>query len=349
MSEDREIWCEVQGSVGRIHLNRPRAINALTLPMIHEMAAALARFAADPAVALVLVTGAGERGLCAGGDIRALYERGRDGSGFGADFFRAEYRMNAQIAGYAKPYVAIMDGITMGGGVGISAHGSVRIVTERTRLAMPETGIGFFPDIGGTWLLARAPGELGTYLGLSGESIGGADAIAAGLADDLVPSSALPALVDALCALPPTALRADVRAVVARFAQPAASPLAAHQGEIDTAFGGDDVAAILAALAASGTDFARAAQDSLARKSPTSLKLTLRLLRAARHSASLRDCLEREFIAAHQVLASDEFHEGVRAAVIDKDRNPHWNPASLDAVTEAVLAPYFTPRADTLF
>jgi enoyl-CoA hydratase len=329
------------GALGRIHLNRPKAINALTLEMIHDMETAFTRFEDDPAIAAVLVTGEGERGLCAGGDIRALYEHGRDG--VGEAFFRAEYRMNAHIAAYKKPYIAFMDGITMGGGVGISAHGSLRIVTQRTRLAMPETGIGFFPDVGATWLLTRQPGELGTYIGLTGEAIGGADAILAGLADYFVPSEELPALAKAL------ADSADPEALVKTVAKPVQAPLSAHRAEIDAAFAHDTVEEIIAALSASGSEFAVNILQTLKRRSPTSLKVTLRLLRAARHKSSLRECLEQEYAAAHAVLASDEFYEGVRAAVIDKDRNPRWSPAAIEAVSAATVEKYFRPATTTLF
>jgi enoyl-CoA hydratase len=344
-----DILVEVAGSLGRVRLNRPKAINALTLEMIHGIGAALDRFADDPEVGAVLISGEGERGLCAGGDIRALYDHGRDGSGFGQRFFRDEYRMNARIAAYPKPYVAIMDGITMGGGVGVSAHGAVRIVTERTRMAMPETGIGFFPDIGGTWLLSRAPGEIGAFIGLTGDGIGGADAILAGFADYFVPSEKLAALIDALAARPAAVTLAQVRDAVAGFAVETPPPLGQHRAEIDACFGFNSVEEIVAALAASGSAFAQKTLGVLGQKSPTSMKLTLRLLRAAAGDAMLRQSLEREFAAAHQVLASDEFYEGVRAAVVDKDRNPKWRPATLAEVTPEVLAPYFNPVTETVF
>jgi enoyl-CoA hydratase len=344
-----DILTEVQGALGRIKLNRPKAINALTLEMINGIASGLEEFAANPAVGTVLMTGEGERGLCAGGDIRALYDHGRDGSGFGQKFFRDEYRMNAQISGYAKPYVAIMDGITMGGGVGVSAHGAVRIVTERTRMAMPETGIGFFPDVGGTWLLARSPGELGTFIGLTGDGIGGADTILAGFADYFVGSSKIPALIEALAILPASATPDEVRAIAVEFSEDITSPLATHRAEIDAAFAFDSVEEIVAALGASDSEFAQKTLGVLGQKSPTSMKVTLKLLRDARQSATLKACLEREFAAAHAVLASDEFYEGVRAAVIDKDRNPKWRPVSLAEVTPEILAMYFVPTNETVF
>jgi enoyl-CoA hydratase len=344
-----DILAEVRGSLGHIRLNRPRAINALTLEMVQGIAAALDAFADDQSVGRVLISGAGERGLCAGGDIRALYDHGRDGSGFGQKFFRDEYRMNAQIAEYKKPYIAFMDGITMGGGVGVSAHGAVRIVTERTRLAMPETGIGFFPDVGGTWLLGRSPGELGTFIGLTGDGIGGADAILAGFADYFVDSDKLPAIVEGFSGLPVTASLAEVRALVQRFAENTTPSLAAHLAEIDACFAFDSVEEIFSALEAGDSEFGRKIIGVLKQKSPTSMKVTLKMLRDARHSVSLRECLEREFVAAHAVLASDEFYEGVRAAVVDKDRNPQWRPAALAEVTPELLAPYFAPGSARIF
>jgi enoyl-CoA hydratase len=344
-----DILTGLQGSLGRIRLNRPKAINALTLEMVQSIAGLLENFASDPAVGAVLITGEGERGLCAGGDIRALYDRGRDGSGFGQRFFRSEYRMNAQIKDYCKPVIAIMDGITMGGGVGVSAHGSVRIVTERTKIAMPETGIGFFPDVGGTWLLSRGPGEIGTYIGLTGEAIGGADAIFAGLADFLVQSETLPALIEALATLTSSVNLTEVRTVVRSFAKNVAPVLAAHSDEIDAAFGHKTVEQIVAVLQSSGSPFAQKTLEVLNQKSPTSLKVTLRLLREAASAIALRQCIEQEFSAVHRVLVSDDFYEGVRAAVVDKDRNPTWRPATLAEVTPELLACYFETASETVF
>ncbi len=349
MTETQDVLAETAGVLGRIRLNRPKAVNALTLEMIRHVQSALARFENDPAIGAVLVTGEGERGLCAGGDIRALYDHGRDGSGFGETFFREEYRMNAHIARYGKPYVAVMDGITMGGGVGISAHGSVRIVTERTRMAMPETGIGFFPDVGGTWLLSHGPGEIGTFIGLTGDSFGGADAIYAGFSDVFVESLKIPALIAALAALPASVTLETVRATVKAFTEDAPPPLAAHRAEIDKAFAFDSVEEIVAALEASNSEFAAKTLKVLGQKSPTSMKVTLRLLRLARADARLEDSLEREFAAAHAVLASDEFYEGVRAAVVDKDRNPKWSPATLAGVNDSLIDGYLTHSPEKIF
>lgn len=347
MNETSDIITGIEGSLGRIRLNRPKAINALTLPMIQHIQGALNEYETNPSLAAVLISGEGERGLCAGGDIRALYDHGR--TGFGAEFFTHEYRMNAHIAAYKKPYVALMDGITMGGGVGLSSHGAIRVVTERTKLAMPETGIGFFPDVGGTWLLGHAPGELGTFLGLTGEAFGGADAIYVGLADHYVESANLPALIAALAELPATADVEAVRAVVEGFEIKVTPPLAAHRTDIDTAFAFNSVEEIVSALEAAGTEFAKHTLEILAKKSPTSMKVTLRLLRQGRNSASLEECLQREFDASHAVLNSAEFYEGVRAAVVDKDRNPKWNPATLQDVSQTLVDSYFVHEGAPLF
>lgn len=342
-----EVIVETTGALGRIRLNRPKALNALNYPMVGLIDRALDRFAADPAVAAVLLTGEGERGLCAGGDLRSLYDNPTDAA---APFWRDEYRLDARIAGYEKPFVAVMDGITMGGGVGLSGHAAHRIVTERSRVAMPETGIGYLPDVGGTWLLPRAMGELGTYLGLTGAQIGAADAILCGLADTRVPSAEVPDLAVALAGLAPDAGDEGVRGVLARFAQdPGEAPLAAHRAVIDRCFAFDMVDEILAALDADGSDFARETKATLLTKSPSSLVLTLCLLRLGRASPTLEACLEREFHASLAVLEEGDFREGIRAAVIDKDKTPRWDPPGLDRVDPARIASWLEPRAEPVF
>ena len=342
-----EVLVAVEGSLGRVRLNRPKALNALTHPMVGAIEAALDRFAADPAIAAVLLTGEGERGLCAGGDVRSLYE---GDLAFAEAFWRDEYRLDARIADFGKPFVAVMDGITMGGGVGLSAHARHRVVTERSRVAMPETGIGYLPDVGATWLLPRAPGEIGTYLGLTGAPMEAADAMLAGFADVLVPVAALPRLIEALASLGPEADDEDVAvAIRALAAEPGPAPLAAHRAVIDRCFAFDMVDEIVAALEAEGSDFARATLDTLAAKAPASLVLTLCLLRRGRTAPSLEDCLEREFHASLAVLAEGDFREGVRAAVIDKDRTPRWSPPRLDQVDPARIARWLEPRAAPVF
>lgn len=338
------------GALGRIRLNRPRALNSLTLEMVRDIEAALDRFEYDPAIAAVLVTGEGERGLCAGGDIRAIYDAGKAGSGLPATFWREEYSLNARIGRYSRPYIAFMDGIVMGGGVGISVYGSHRIVTERTRFAMPETGIGFFPDIGASWFLTRQMNELGTYVALAGEPLGAADVILVGLADRFVPSDRLPALAEALAGLAAGAASEEISARIQDFsAAPPAGALEPHRQAIDRLFAFDTMEEIVEALSRDGSPFAEKALAVLTAKSPLSLKVTLRLLRLGRQTARLESCLEREFAATAAVLRSQDFYEGVRAAVIDKDRNPQWHPGRLGDVTETQVAAFFQPSAHPLF
>ncbi|MFO1071267.1 MAG: enoyl-CoA hydratase/isomerase family protein [Geminicoccaceae bacterium] len=343
------VLVERVGSLGRIRLNRPQALNSLTLPMIRAIALGLERCERDPAIVAILLTGEGGRALCAGGDVRAIHDAGRSGDPMPMEFWRAEYRLNARIDACPKPYLAFMDGIVMGGGVGLSAHGHRRLTTERTRLAMPETGIGYFPDVGGTWLLAHAPGEVGTYLGLTGATIGAADAIHAGLADLHLPAACLPELVARLAELPMGADDAALDHLLAAFAtDPGPAPLAAHRAAIDAAFAGDAVEAILAALGRQDSAFAQATLDMLAQRSPTSLKLTLRLLRLGRASPDLATCLERELRADRQILQGHDFYEGVRAALIDKDRNPRWSPATLAEVHTALIDAYLAGPPERL-
>jgi enoyl-CoA hydratase len=331
-----------EGSAGIIRLNRPKAINAMTLEMSIGIDEALDQFEADSAVSVVLLEGAGERGLCAGGDIRGLYDSSREGGDLGKRFWRQEYVMNARIAKYPKPYVAFMDGLVMGGGVGLSAHSSHRVVTERTKLAMPEVGLGFFPDVGGTWLLSRSPGELGTYFGLTGQTMNGPDAIHCRFADAVVPSEKLPALREVLTKIRPGTMSREVSALIEGFATGETSgPVAAKQSSIDAWFAHDRMEAIVEALTRDGSELAQATLKALSDKSPRGMVVTLKLLRLGRKSSSLEECLVREYRAALEVFRSDDFREGVRAAVIDKDRNPRWSPPRIEDVTPAMIAPYF--------
>ena len=336
---DAPVIVTCEGSLGRLHLNRPKALNSLTLQMVRLLDQALTEFETNDRIASVLITGEGERGLCAGGDIIALYASMKAADGDAARFWAEEYRLNARIADYSKPYVAFMDGITMGGGVGVSAHGTHRIVTDRTRLAMPETGIGFFPDVGVTWILGHhAPGEIGTYLGLTGASFGAGDAIYAGFADYYVPADRLAGLITALAALPAGVTGAVVGDAIGALTDPVpASVLAENRAAIDATFCAHTVEEIIAALEAQGTEFAQDTLKALTEKSPTSLKFALVLLRAARASSSLKQCLIRDFAAAEVMLNGPDFYEGVRAAVIDKDRNPKWVPATLAEVSMPLL------------
>ena len=331
-----------EGHAGIIRLNRPKAINAVTLEMLFDIDRALDLFEADPGVAVIVLEGAGDRGLCAGGDIRALYESSKVSGDLGKVLWKEEYILNARIAEFPKPYVAFMDGIVMGGGVGLSAHSSHRVVTERTKLAMPEVGLGFFPDVGGTWLLSHAPGEIGTYFGLTGQTMNGPDAVHAGFADAVVPSQKLAALREALTRVPPGTPPGEIATLVAGFATGERSgPVAAIQSRIDAWFAHDRMEDIVAALRADGSELAQSTLKTLGEKSPRGMVVTLKLLRLARKARTLEECLVREYRAALEVFRSDDFREGVRAAVIDKDRNPKWSPARIEDVTPEMLTPYF--------
>ncbi|MDE2472777.1 MAG: enoyl-CoA hydratase/isomerase family protein [Bradyrhizobium sp.] len=331
-----------EGAAGIIRLNRPKAINAVTLEMFRDIDKALDTFEADPAVAVIVMEGAGDRGLCAGGDIRALYDSSKVQGDLGKILWREEYILNARIARFPKPYVAFMDGIVMGGGVGLSAHGRHRVVTEKTKLAMPEVGLGFFPDVGGTWLLSHAPGDIGSYFGLTGQTMNGPDAIHARFADAVVPSAKLAVLREELTKVQPGTPSDEIKRLIDGFATgETAGPVAAMQATIDRWFGHDRMEDIIAALQRDGSEPALSTLKTLNEKSPRGMVVTLKLLRLARASSSLEQCLAREYRAALEVFASDDFREGVRAAVIDKDRNPRWSPSRIEDVTPAMLAPYF--------
>lgn len=339
--EEGDLIVRREGAAGVIRLNRPKAINAMTLEMSIGIDSALDRFEIDSAVSVIILEGAGERGLCAGGDIRGLWENSREGGDLGARFWRQEYVMNARIAKYPKPYVAFMDGLVMGGGVGLSGHASHRVATDRTKLAMPEVGLGFFPDVGGTWLLSRSPGEIGTYFGLTGQTMNGPDAIHAKFADAVVPAARWPELREALTKVRQGATAADVTKLINGFTTgETAGPVAANEPVIDALFGFDRMEDIFAALKRDGSEFALATLKTLNEKSPRGMVVTLKLLRLARTASSLEECLVREYRAALEVFRSDDFREGVRAAVIDKDRNPTWSPPRIEDVTPDMLAPY---------
>jgi enoyl-CoA hydratase len=349
MTEQRDVLIERLGSAGIVRLNRPRALNSLTLDMVRSIAAALDEFAADRSVVAVIIMGEGERAFCAGGDIRALYESGRSGTPAAETFWRSEFRLNHRIATYPKPFVALMDGITMGGGVGLASHGRHRVATERTRLAMPETGIGYFPDVGATWLLPRAPGEIGTWMGLTGLDLTAADAIHAGLADVHIASFRLREVVDTLAELPQGMASRDVDAILKNLSDnPGQSSLKRNSDLIHRAFRFANVEEILAALDNEPGEFAAEARRVLLTRSPTSLKLALRLLRQGRLSRTLAECLNQELGAGLQILKSPDFYEGIRAAIIDKDRNPKWVPATLEAVHQAAIDAFLKPAEPPL-
>ena len=337
MDENEDVLVKIDGSVGRITLNRPKAINSLTHPMVTRIGAALTAWQDDDAVGCVIVDGAGERGLCAGGDVVAIYHSAKADGAEARQFWHDEYLVNAQIGRYPKPYVAIMDGITMGGGVGISAHGSVRIATDTTKMAMPEVGIGFIPDVGGTYLLARTPGLLGLHAALSGAPFTGADAIAMGFADHFVPHERLEAFLATATADGPVA------AVAAHAQEPPPSPLLAQRDWIDECYAGDTVPDILAALGDRGGDQAAKAAELISSRSPVALAVTLEAVRRAGTLTSLEDVLRQEFRTSCASLRSHDLVEGIRAQLIDKDRNPKWSPPSSEAVTTADVEAYFAP------
>jgi enoyl-CoA hydratase/carnithine racemase len=330
-----DIAVRVEGRAGRITLTRPEALNALSYEMARAIDEALAAWADDPAVALVLIDAEGERAFCAGGDIQELYERGRQGDFlFARRFWAEEYRMNARIARYPKPYVALMQGYVMGGGVGVSVHGSHRVVGESSRVAMPECGIGLVPDVGGTWLLAQAPGRLGEYLGLTGHRMGPGDAIHAGFADHYVPLGRWPELAAALVA------SGDAGAIAA-FESPAPpAALAAEAGRIDDAFSAPDLATLAVRLEAS--DWGHGVLRVLRRQSPLSMALTLELVRAARREPGIEQALAREFRATWRCVSDGDLLEGIRAQVIDKDREPVWRD-SMDSLRPEHVAAMLAP------
>ncbi len=328
------VLARTEGALGRLTLNRPEAINALDLGMIEQLTRALDAWRHDSDVQIVVIDGAGERGMCAGGDVRSLHAQIVAGHPERtAEFFRAEYRLNAMIAEYPKPLVSLADGITMGGGIGLAGHAAIRIVTERSKLAMPETRIGFTPDVGGTWLLGRAPGRFGEYFGLTGSTMNGADAVQLGFADHFVPSDRLDALREAL------AFRADPTGpseIVLLFDEtPEPSRLPAAREWVDDAFSAPSVAEIIERLRARDEADAADTADLLEELSPTGLAVTLDAVREARELPGLRAALEGEY---RRVLWFAENHpdlaEGIRAQLIDKDRSPRWQPATI-----AELAP----------
>ncbi|MFF8188368.1 enoyl-CoA hydratase/isomerase family protein [Microbacterium sp. NPDC016588] len=326
-SDDDVVFARAWRGVGHLTLNRPRAINALDLGMIRLLSAALDRWERDTDVDLVLLDGAGERGFCAGGDVRALYDfvvQGRVDEVH--TFFREEYALNHRIATYPKPIVAIADGVTMGGGIGLAGHARIRIVTERSQLAMPETRIGFTPDVGGSWLLGRAPGRLGEYLGLTGATMDAADALYAGFADHLVPVAHLSALHEAL------EYRADpsspTELVLLFDESPERSNLETWRPWIDDAFSADDLDGILHRLRQRWEPEAHATADLLESSAPTAVSVTLEAVRRARALPSLHAALAQEYgLVMWFATTQPDLAEGIRAQLVDKDRSPSWSPA----------------------
>ena len=338
-STDAEVLFSTEGRTGCILLNRPRALNALTEPMARAVAERLSAWADDPAIGAVLIEGAGDRAFCAGGDVVAVTKAGRRGEPLTRTMFVSEYTMNWRINRFPKPYIALMDGIVMGGGCGLSVHGSHRIVTERTVLAMPESGIGFFTDIGASWFLPRCPGHMGLYLGLTGARIGAADAIWCGLATHFVPSAKLADLREAIVGAEDPA---DAVSAVAE--DPGPSYLAEHRALIDRCFGAGSVEAILAALAADTDPMAAEIAQAMAALSPTSMKVNHALL-TDRAKPNIEEALRLEFRVSQAFMAGHDFYEGIRALLVDKDNAPRWRPATLAEVTPAMVAAHFDQPA----
>jgi enoyl-CoA hydratase len=336
---DGDVVVRAERALRRITLNRPKALNAITLDMTVAMTRLLRSWASDPAVGAILLDGAGERGFCAGGDIRALYDAMKANDPLPEQFWSTEYKLNVLIARYPKPLIAIMDGVVMGGGVGLASHAAHRVVTERSAVAMPEVGIGFFPDVGVSSLLVRAPGHAGSHLAMTGERIGAADAIYCRLADVHIPAARLAEIPTALA---DCRTSHDVRTRLDELAiPPTPGRLPAARPWIDRCYGADDVEGIIARLGGCQADGARLAIEAMQKASPTSLKITLRNLRSAASFKRVEECFVQDYRIALACVAGHDFREGIRAAIVDKDRNPVWRPDKIEAVTPAIVERHF--------
>ncbi len=334
-----DVLTRVENGVGRITLNRPKALHALTTPMCEAMVEALLAWRDDPAVVAVMLDHAGERGFCAGGDIRMLQESGQGDGVAARAFFHIEYRLNALLQSYPKTALAIMDGIVMGGGVGLSMPCRFRVATERTVFAMPETGIGLFPDVGGGWWLSRRPGASGLWLALTGARIKAADCLLLGVATDYVPAAQVEALKAAVVARPEA-----VDTVLVEFEADAGEPpLAAHRDAMDRLFGAGDPLAILNALDADGSDWAKAQAETLRTKSPQTMAVAYRQLSVGRTLPTFADNMAMEYRIGARVVHLHDFQEGVRAVIVDKDNAPRWSPATLAQVDPAAIDALFAP------
>lgn len=336
-----------KGRVGQIFLNRPKALNALNQEMVDLVIDALNAWRENDTVAIILIHSTSDKGLCAGGDVREIRQLVLDDNAVQGDqFFFSEYRMNALIGAYKKPVVAIMHGITMGGGVGISAHASHRLVTEQTRLAMPESAIGFFCDVGGTFLLSRAPAGIGKYIGLTGNSISGDDAIFARLADEKINASDITALIEALENANFTGdSTAATDAVIDKFAQPhRVGDLEARQNDIAALFNADTIIQILGKLVSAKSDWSARTYQTMLSRSPFSLCVILRAIQQAKKMVSLNAALEVELILARNMIRHRDFAEGVRAVLVDKDQTPNWTPPMIADVDPAFVEAQFRPN-----
>ncbi|WP_292974793.1 enoyl-CoA hydratase/isomerase family protein [Mycobacterium sp.] len=340
--ESDDILRRVDNGIGFLTLNRPKAINSLNQNMVDGLGAALTQWQQDPDVSAVVLAGAGERGLCAGGDVVAIYHSARADGAEARKFWHDEYLVNAQIGSFPKTYVSLMDGIVMGGGVGVGAHANTRVVTDTSKVAMPEVGIGFIPDVGGAYLLSRAPGSLGLHAALTGAPFSGADAIALGFADHFVPHDKLDALTQSI------ADDGVEQAIATHAIEPPPSNLVAQRDWIDECFAGDTVADIVAALRSHSAAAANEAADLIASRSPIALSVTLEAVQRARKLDTLEDVLAQDYRVSSASLRSHDLVEGIRAQLVDKDRNPKWSPASLADVTTADVEAYFAPVDDEL-
>ncbi len=339
LADGGDVLVRAERALRRLTLNRPKALNALTLDMAVTMTASLRAWAGDPAVAAVLIDGAGERGLCAGGDIRALYDAAKSKGDLPARFWASEYHLDVLIARYPKPVIAVMDGVVMGGGVGLSAHAAHRVVTERSAIAMPEVSIGYFPDVGISFPLARAPGYVGTHLELTGDRLGAADAIYCGLADVHVPAARLAELPAALA---DCRTASDVQARLREISTvPPPGRLATARQWIESCYSANEVEEIIARLRACDADGARAALASLEKASPTSLKIALRNIRSAVSFKRLEESFQQDYRISLACIAGHDFIEGIRATIVDKDRKPAWRPDKLTDVTPEIADRHF--------
>jgi enoyl-CoA hydratase/carnithine racemase len=347
-SSDDEILFERRGAAGIVTLNRPKALNAVTHGMVRGLRTELDRWAKDQAITRIVILAAGGRAFSAGGDIRALYDLGKAGRiDETLQFWRDEYPLNLAIKSYRKPYIALMDGIAMGGGVGVSVHGSHRVAGDRFSFAMPEVGIGFFPDVGATWFLPRMPGELGTYCALTGDRFGPTDAVSCGVATHRIPSAQFDAVLDGLTGT------GSADAVLAAFAKPVEQgPVTQYKIAIDRLFAADRVEDILGALDREGTsksadaEWARKTAAAIRTKSPLSLKIALAQVRRGRRW-DFETCMRTEFRIVSRIVEGHDFYEGVRAVIVDKDNKPRWQPTELADVSDADVERYFAPLGKT--
>ncbi|WP_022727288.1 enoyl-CoA hydratase/isomerase family protein [Fodinicurvata sediminis] len=351
MAEDPNILFEQQGRIGMVTLDRPKALNALTLGMIEALHAKLEEWREDSVVQAVVIRGTGPKAFCAGGDVRAVYDAGREGSDLTQRFFHQEYSLNRTIKHYPKPFVALLDGITMGGGMGVSIHGRYRIATEKTLMAMPETAIGFFPDVGGSYFLSRLQEPVGLYLALTGARLDAADALHTELATHYIPSDRLEEVVHQLSALDivedePWTWDAQVAEVLVRHSDvPGDSTLAGDHREIERHFGQESVGAVMDSLREDNSDWANEHFDTLQKRSPTSLIISFEELRRAAN-LDFDSCMRMEYRMSQACMAGHDFYEGIRAVLVDKDHAPKWVPADLTEVTQEMVQAHFRPLGE---